>query len=486
MTSEPLIEQANYRVYPERWAVLSACAILSMTNIMQWVSYSTIEAQADSYYCPVGGNCGAAFMSNQIFQISAVLLGVGGMYFTSRHCVLKSIRVAASLSLFGALIRMWAAYPGVECNNIRLGLLYAGTFISSISQVLFLIIPSKIGRIWFPERQRTMANVVNINAVQLGLIFGSLLPLFLIDNDAETLPQRSSNILRINAIIAFLCFIPTVMSIFTTSEAPPTPPSLSSTSTVGETMPFFESIGTCLKNGQFLVVSFIFTVAFASQVCTLHATTILDWRGYSLQGSVVSVGFACAIIGCQLAGFLVDRTGLYKEVVKASSVLSFVSVVTLRFYFNIEDPTWMHSAIIYILFGVIHIFMMIQAPICIEMGVEITFPVDETISTGILILLSNIWMLLLYFIMHWSENWSFWYDHEGKKNWKVSMDIWAFSLLLSVFVSLVFLWPKYKRTLLDNGDEDILAEIRTLEAVAEVESNSKSKTRSSTISGSIE
>jgi len=94
---------------------------------------------------------------------------------------------------------------------------YLGFFLVGLSQPLYQCTPALLSASWFPERERTMATGVALNANQLGIgfafIFGTLLVA-----DSDDIP----NYFGLLSIISTVTFLGTLIQF---DDAPPTPPS---------------------------------------------------------------------------------------------------------------------------------------------------------------------------------------------------------------------------------------------------------------------
>ncbi|VDL73739.1 unnamed protein product [Nippostrongylus brasiliensis] len=88
-------ESKRYRLYSARWLVLAVCCLLSLSNSMLWLSFITLSEQTAEFYCK-DSECSAAFLTNQIFQLVAVVTGIGGMYITD-NC---GIRLSVSFLMY--------------------------------------------------------------------------------------------------------------------------------------------------------------------------------------------------------------------------------------------------------------------------------------------------------------------------------------------------------------------------------------------------
>ncbi|KAK6038154.1 hypothetical protein COOONC_14718 [Cooperia oncophora] len=71
---------------------------------------------------------------------------------------------------------MASSVPLIESSTTRQALLHTGSIIAASAQAFFLVLPSKIAEAWFPDRQRSLANVLTFIANPFGVVLGTITP----------------------------------------------------------------------------------------------------------------------------------------------------------------------------------------------------------------------------------------------------------------------------------------------------------------------
>ena len=89
---------------------------------------------------------------------------------------------------------------------------------------------------------------------------------------------------------------------------------------------------------------------------------------------------SCGLVGALVAGILLDWTKCFDEIPKIALALSTLSLVWFLQVFNREDQA-ANIAVCLCVFG-FPAFMLV--PTCLELGVEITYPVAASTSSGLL------------------------------------------------------------------------------------------------------
>uniref|UniRef100_A0A914N1X3 Uncharacterized protein n=1 Tax=Meloidogyne incognita TaxID=6306 RepID=A0A914N1X3_MELIC len=172
MNSSNVVEHHTfYRVYAQRWIVLTAVCLLALSNATQWIAFAPLHDAVQDFYCinfinnnsrgeleEIGSSgCDVETWISQIFQIVGVLTGLFGMYITDRYGIRVSCHLGAALNLCGAIIRFISSLPLLE-KSARLPFLYFGQVIAAMSQPFFLCLSPKVAEYWFGEDQRALAN----------------------------------------------------------------------------------------------------------------------------------------------------------------------------------------------------------------------------------------------------------------------------------------------------------------------------------------
>ncbi|KJH49947.1 hypothetical protein DICVIV_03894 [Dictyocaulus viviparus] len=292
-----------------------------------------------------------------------VITGVGGMYITDNYGIRLSILCGTSLNFVGSLIRVISSIPLVD-----------GSIVAASAQAFFLVLPSKIAEIWFPDHQRSLANVLTF-----------------IGNFTKRKQSTDDLYVIENASMALITTLTFILSLFIRHGSPPTPPSASSEYHSKNAPSFWKSIVACLRNKQFLIQLFTFGLAFAELYgfMVIMSDIIID-RGYALHGYPTALAAFVGVMVSLICGLIADYTKKFKELIRASS-------------------------------AGLGAFSTPQFPIGIEMGVETTFPVYEATSSGLLILTGQLLMFIMYFVFEMTKNLKLFYKFEETSpsgNWQ--------------------------------------------------------------------
>ncbi|EYC09877.1 hypothetical protein Y032_0058g2869 [Ancylostoma ceylanicum] len=445
-------ESKRYRVYAARWLVLTVCCLLALSNSMLWLSFITLTDETREFYCD-GSDCSAAFFTNQIFQLVAVITGIGGMYITDSYGIRLSIMCGTTLNFVGSLIRVVSSIPSIDNSAARQALLHTGSVIVASAQAFFLVLPSKIAETWFPDHQRSLANVLTFIANPLGVVLGTIVPSLYFSGTVR-LERYSWHMFEFNASMAVMTTITFVLSLFVRQGSPPTPPSASSENHSSDAPTFWKAIGVCFRNKQFVIQLFTFGLAFAELWgFMVIMSDIITEQGYNLYGYPTALAALIGVVASLICGAVADCTKRFKELIRFCWVCFAVLAILIRLWLRHKWKGPFDSAIFLIACAGLGAFSIPQFPIGVEMGVETTFPVYEATSSGLLVLSGQLWMFVMYYVFESAKSFNLFYDFNESSasgNWQLNLDIWCVLAVFAVILSFIAN-PKYKRMLYEES-----------------------------------
>jgi hypothetical protein len=210
-------QDEGFKVYWQRWIMLFYMSVLNLLS--DWTCYSV---------APIALLTEEAFGNIDAERLVVVFLGANAMASACEPIILARLGLRKTV-LFGSLMLMIGSLvksggiPPIIPSDLRVGhdewRLYLGFFLVGLSQPLYQCTPALLSASWFPEKERTMATGVALNANQLGIgfafIFGTLLV-----SDADDIP----NYFGLLTLLSTIAFLGTLIQF---DDAPPTPPSSS-------------------------------------------------------------------------------------------------------------------------------------------------------------------------------------------------------------------------------------------------------------------
>ena len=238
--------------------------------------------------------------------------------------------------------------------------------------------PAKIASYWYSENGRAIATTVCSIANPIGVAIGFLFPSFFIDDDdeGEIARQHIQESFFYQAIIGTVLGV--VCLIFFRSK-PPTPPSNTAD---GMRDPFGKSVRELFGNKNFLVLLVVFGGVLGvfntlgtviSEIGNAYEYTTDD---FSMFGALFIVG---GVIGSFVFGVYVDVTKRFQKSVLLICCLSVVTFGAFMIVINLEIALLVAAACAFVGGTMVPIL-----PVGFEYAIEITYPIGEAMSAGVL------------------------------------------------------------------------------------------------------
>lgn len=387
---EKAVSRTEYTLYRSRWVLLTAVTLLNLANYSHWIAFAAVAKQAAEYYKVSGPEVDLIPTISYGLCIPFCLVAV---YIVERRGLRFGLLLGAWLTAVGGGLCCTATLPGILHQewwnkDVSFKLTVLGQALTGIGCPFISCIPTKVSQNWFGESERTIATLILGMSNPLGLVLGqSITPLFV------TGPAHIP-------LLNLVWFLPALPGFFLTvcgvrSSLPPTPPSPSAASAVeGKRRPFLGTIYKLGRNRAFWII-FLFLGGAMGYISTLQTKLeqILCSRGYSDQ--LAGIAAALIIVSGFLASFplglLAMKTGKMTLVSKAACVPA-VTLLGLMCWSLIQpDMSWL-VILSCVLLGIASLGIY---PIMLELSVECTFPLDESVVTGLCYLSSALQGVLL-------------------------------------------------------------------------------------------
>lgn len=364
----------SYTTYKTRWIVLFVLFLISLSNAVIWISYSPIADKAANFY-----NVSAKSINwfALIYLIVCIPFGFCAAWLLDTRGLRITLLLAAYLNVIGCGLRVLASF--LERGEFSIAL--TGQGIAAFAQPLAVFAPTKMSAVWFPEHQRTRANMVASMANPAGVLIGSLLPPVIVHNNDRHL------IGYLNIGCLCLTLVPAIIGTFTIcSSVPPSPPSASAAE---PSQTFFGGLRMLKSNKPFWLLCLCFGSGLGAftALSALIEQILCPWGYDSLFAGICgAILIAFGLIGSAIFGQIVDRTRKFEEIVKIGfslASIAFLAFSVVHHYPGIKAAVGTCIA----LFG---LFGLSLYPVCNELAVECTFPVSEGTSSGILFIMGQI------------------------------------------------------------------------------------------------
>nr|XP_053627532.1 uncharacterized protein B0416.5-like [Cherax quadricarinatus] len=340
-------EPPAYRSYPQRWAILLAVTLLNISNASLWINLAPVSYKAADYFkVPVAGinwfSLVYLFVSIPFCFISTFIVNALGLR--------PSIQIGSALNCLGAVIRGISTSGLIPSCRAQYAVCITGQVLAGMAQSFLLFIPTKVSQLWFPENSRTLSTTVLSLSNPLGVVVAQVLSPILIKY--STLP--------------ILNYVYCGMAVFTQLIT-----------LVSVTRAFFHILP---------VSPYHF-----SSLLTLSVLAYLP----VFSGIINGVMILCGFVGSAVTGIMADRTKAFTPITKISyGIATIFNIIMMEMFMVPGQP-----AVLAIFMGLFGFFGIGAYPIGLELAVEATYPVEESISTAFIFMSGQVQGVLIIFLV---------------------------------------------------------------------------------------
>ena len=429
----------KFVLYKQRWVVLAIFSLISMTNEIIWISLSSITSIVKEYY---GVSYVAVNWLSMIYMLFYVFVIVA-TYVLNTYGLKFTIVIGAVLNGLGSCLRLTGT------NRDKFVFTFLGNASAAFAQCSILFVPPTLAATWFGETERSTASAVGVLMNMLGVAIGFLMGGTMVPSSKDYNGAVWQGMF--NTLIAQACFCAfmVVCCVIFVKNAPKTPPSMSQvlilqskqkklmektkkvgktyktkTSTIEENKIIKEStidIERCpiitKENEKLEMISFVGSLQilfrdkmfhfvtqayglyfglFAAYNTVLNQMCMVHYPGK--EGEIGLMGFTSVILGLFgifSAGIWLDKTNRYKFI----SVGTFGCCTISLLAFTLLLVYSSNFVVVFASFCIFGFFSYPYMTIGLEHAAEITYPVSEGTTSGILLLVGNMYGIILTYII---------------------------------------------------------------------------------------
>jgi|EP00505_MAST-04D_sp_SCG-Rhode-Island_P002150 hypothetical protein len=416
LLNEELFESSSvkgYQVYKRRWLMLALFSMVTMSQTLFWLTFSPISGFARGYFHLCDGfdtnatadadSCARVNGKGQGY-IDLMLMWGGITYVLSlpAFLVLTSNQGLRSLMLFMSATLCAAC----SLRIIPLKLLDEyDIYVVNVAQILIALTgpiamstPPKLSATWFPPTERTLSTALACSGGLLGIALGFPMSTYIVSEVSDV-----NHLLWIHFLISATSLL-LILAFF--SDMPPLPPSATAPSTFGKSAPDLlrrERAGSTIKSRKSDVWTALTDVNFAL-LSFGGGMCIGVFNGWSASLDSILVFFTtreCAwlgmattlsfVIGNLMTGQTSSEKAWLRRIQKqilvffVFAVLLFFAAMTVSMNFLSHAPLLprtFDSVCLSVVFA--GFFLGCANPFLYEISVEMTYPISETVSAGIL------------------------------------------------------------------------------------------------------
>ena len=394
-----------------RWVVMLAFMAAVAVNQLLWITYAPVTSAAADFYQVDTLSIG--FLS-MVFMIVFIFISIPASWIIDRFGIRIGVGIGVVLTGFFGLVRGFAG------NNYGFAL-FAQVMLA-IGQPFILNAITSVAARWFPADERATASGLGSLSIYLGILAGMLV---------SPLLATKFGISRMLFIYGIVSLLPVILFFLFVKERP--------VDSEGSKEPdvrslMFDGLKETFKNSNFRMLLAVFFVGLGVfNAVTTWIEDLLKPRGFSIAqagftGGMMIIG---GIIGAVLLPALSDKT---------KKRVPFLLAAVLGAAVGLAGVTYSNNYILLLASAfVLGFFLLSAGPIGFQYGAEITSPVPEGTSNGLLLLMGQISGILFIFGMEMLKS-----PETGSMS--LSMNILLGLMLVALFISTQLKEPSPAKT----------------------------------------
>ncbi|MHA1376450.1 MAG: MFS transporter [Promethearchaeota archaeon] len=349
-------------VYRYHWIILIVFMLVNISSQILWITYGPVTSEAVAYYNVSESEI--LFLST-IFMIVYIPVTFITSWFINKYGFRIGVGLGAVINGVFGFLRFFAG------PNYFLILFFH--IMIAISQPFFLNSVTLLSANWFPKPERTTATGLSVISQLLGIALGmALTPILVIVFSFEVMLF----------IYGLFSLIVGVLFAILARDKPSTTPSIKVTK---EDIILKGSLKPLLFNKLFWIVNIIFFVGLgAFNMVTTYIEIIVAPRGLIPieAGNLGGIMLLGGIVGAIIMSLLSDKLRKRSLLIKISLLTTVVAFFAI---------SYANTAIMLYIFGFLLGFGLLSVgPVILEYAVEITIPVSEETSNGILMMVGAV------------------------------------------------------------------------------------------------
>ncbi len=362
----------KYTTEGYRWVVLLLFMFIAIMNQMNWITFAPMMNDVALIY-DVSPDL-ILYLLTASFMIVYIFMNYPATWAIDKYGLKWGTGIGVILTGVFGLLRAFAP---------NFALLAVAQIMIGVGQPFLLNSFTKVAINWFSEGEKTTATGIGTMAVLIGIVLGMFVsPMLFFDQGLEYL-LMVYGILSFVAMILYLLFV---------KDQPDQP----ANQFVGKVAFDYAGMKSLFKNKSFNLLLFILFAGLGAFNAITSEVDILfskfdDPEAPGIVGGVIIIG---GIFGAAILSVLSDM----KQKRKIFLVVAMGSATVLSLFLTSLD-NYTLTLIVAFVFG----FLLVSAlPIALVYAAELTFPVSEEASNGLLMTLGQVGgiLILAFFDMY--------------------------------------------------------------------------------------
>ena len=358
-------ESSVYSAVPYRWVILLVFMFVAMMTQVLWITYAPILVDITGYY-----NVSQDYILLLIASYMIIYIPVNfpATWLIDKYGLKWGTGIGVILvGVFGFL----RAFSGTNYSFLLFTQIMSG-----IGQPFILNSFTKVAVNWFPEDEKAVATGIGTMSILVGII---------VANIVTPIIYKSSGIESVLMVYGVLSLLSMIFYFIFTKNNPENPPN----KFAGQKAFNYDGFKDLFKNKNFNILLILIFVglgvfnALLSEIDTIFMSVSGSSETPGLIGGILIIG---GIFGAGILSTISDATKRRVIFLKVAMIIGTIFTVLLISFTNFDIV-----AVVAFIFG---FFLVSGLPIGLTYAAEITYPITEEASNGLLFTVGQISGLL--------------------------------------------------------------------------------------------
>jgi len=426
---EGIIELNSYR-----FIIVIIFFFLNFINGVHWVTFASCAAKFGKFY----------HLNHYMVDAFSLLF----MFLYPFGCIPEAYLIDNVSMQIGLTISALCLIVGAGLKifiNTSIVFAYIGQFLTAIFQPAILNSPGKIAATWFDEKSRTLVTTICCVSNTIGVMFGYIFHVFFIEENTVN-PKIWKDSFQYYLIFEFIItVIFCLLFIGCMRNKPKFPPSASQNN--NKILTLKDSLKKLKEDKNFIkvLISLTCIVGFINIFGTIFNSYMAL---YKIKDSVATYTAAIAnclgILAALIVGKIIDKSKKYKYAMIVCNIISLAAFIITLILMEITNKKYL-SIVSFICYTLIISFSVPIYTSGMDFVCEITYPVGESISEGVIMSFNQIMGIIGILICD-----SF---RIFLKQYKYLTNLFCILLFIISCVTLLFVNPELKRNNIDSKEK---------------------------------
>ena len=429
-------EETQIKLYAYRYVIVVLYCLLNFINGVHWVTFAACASKFGEFY---NLNHFLVDLFSLLFMIEYPIFCVPEAYLIDNISIRIGLSISAILLIIGALLKIFI--------NTSMAFAYIGQFLTAAFQPAILNSPGKIASTWFNESSRSIVTSICCASNTIGVIFGYLIHTFVFDDDIEDSAFFKKQFKKYLLIEFIMTAVVCVIFIIFMKSKPELPPSISKN--VQQTLNLKESYKKLFYNKDFILilVSLTCVVGFINVLATIYNSYMNLYKvSDTIATYTVGVANVAGIIFSLVVSIIVDKNKKYIFVMDICNIISLIFMILTTILLDVINNIKAREVISFIFYSLIIGFAVPIYTVGMDYACEITYPVGESTSEGIIMSFNQVAGIIGIFVCDAFRSYL--------DEYKYLSNLFCVLLFIVSLISLLFSKTSLNRTLKDTEKEN--------------------------------